>query len=300
MTGVDDGRDGGATAAARASPLSSLQPSLGVFLPAIHRPQPSITATRFIPAARNHLACLLLSNHAMRFVAVLLTFLPALAHAHSVLTSPTPRYPRDDIKDFSGAPCGGPRSTTVHVLTAGATLQVQWNETINHDGHFEVLFSMANDQGFTFVQDPSGVVLDNIAHSDVGTLPRPYSQMIKLPSQPCDACTLQVKQFMSASSSYYYTCADVRLVPPGSVPASGPVDMATTPPSPSGADAPSQPPPSPAQPPTATVRAGCAIAGGAVGSDGSAWLCLLLPWALRLRRACPKLVKARRDRRPPR
>src|SRR4051794_35942399 len=89
---------------------------------------------------------------------------PVTAHAHARLVSPTPRNTRDDIKDGSGAPCGGVRSTNVHAFHAGATLKVDWEETVNHDGHFEILFSNASDQGFAFLKDPSGKTLDNVAH----------------------------------------------------------------------------------------------------------------------------------------
>src|SRR6266536_2676361 len=105
-------------------------------------------ALRYIRSAR-----FLLKSHAMHRLAMLLILAPTLASAHARLTSPVPRNARDDVKDAYGAPCGGPRSTNVHVFAAGSTLQVQWEETINHDGHFEVLFSTANDQGFSFLKD---------------------------------------------------------------------------------------------------------------------------------------------------
>jgi MYXO-CTERM domain-containing protein len=206
----------------------------------------------------------------VRSLAALLVLLPALASAHARLLSPTPRNARDDVKDGFGAPCGGPRSDNVHVLIAGSSLPLQWEETINHDGHFEILFSTANDQGFAFLKDPSGALLDNVPHSNSGGTPRPYSLTVQLPAQTCDACTLQLKQFMSATNSYYYSCADVRLVPPGSDLGVGPVDLgqgqslaldlATV----RDAATPGAPP---------STVAGCAV-GGARSSPPAGWLLL--------------------------
>src|SRR5690348_12260189 len=146
----------------------------------------------------------------MRRLAAILLLMSATAGAHSVMTAPVPRNPFDDIKVNSAthpAPCGGPRGTVVMSKNVGDLIQVEWDETINHPGHFEILFSMANDQNFAFVTDPNGAMMNNIAHSDVGTVPRHYKQMIKLPSTPAAAGTLQLKQFMSETSTYYHSCA---------------------------------------------------------------------------------------------
>src|SRR3954454_13678573 len=106
----------------------------------------------------------LMRTSVLLLLATLLT--PATALAHARLVSPTPRNTRDDVKDGTGAPCGGARSTNVHAFHAGSTLKVDWEETVNHDGHFEILFSNASDQGFAFLKDASGKTLDNVAHSN--------------------------------------------------------------------------------------------------------------------------------------
>ncbi len=129
----------------------------------------------------------------------------ATAGAHSVMTAPVPRNPFDDIKVGSTthpAPCGGPRGTVVMSKNVGDLIQVEWDETIDHPGHYEILFSLANDQSFTFVSDPNGATMNNIADVQGGTLPHHYKQMIKLPATACAACTLQLKQFMSETSTY--------------------------------------------------------------------------------------------------
>jgi hypothetical protein len=135
------------------------------------------------------------------------------AAAHSRLTAPMPRNPFDDVKEGSATrppPCGGPRSTVVMSKQIGDSILVEWDETIDHLGHYEILFSMANDQNFTFLTDPAGATLNNIPDVEGGTLPHHYKQMVKLPSAPCPACTLQLKQFMEGAG-YYHSCADMEL-----------------------------------------------------------------------------------------
>jgi len=148
---------------------------------------------------------------------------PSAAFAHALLTAPKPRDNRDDHKDNNGgAPCGIARATTQPTtnppLTPGAPFTVTWNETVNHPGCFVIDFSMANDASFQ--------VLSTVAHKTTGSTPRMYSQMVTLPSAPCAACTLRVRQIMLnaepaagaacppanlAANSTYYTCANVVL-----------------------------------------------------------------------------------------
>jgi hypothetical protein len=109
----------------------------------------------------------------------------------------------------------------------GDSILVEWDETIDHPGHYEIGFSMANDQNFTFLTDPNGTTLNNIADVQGGTMPHHYKQMVKLPATACPACTLQLNQFMEGEG-YYHSCADVELRAVG-VPAP---DGGTTPPPP--------------------------------------------------------------------
>jgi len=216
----------------------------------------------------------------MRSLAIILMLIPGLASAHARLTSPTPRNSRDDVKDGT---CGGPRSSNVHVLSTGVTVPVAWEETINHAGHFEILFSTANDQGFAFLKDPSGNVLSNIPHSSAGATPRPYSLTVQLPAQACDACTLLLKQFMSDTNSYYYSCADVRLVPPGSDLATGPVDLGAAQPldlAVTSRDASSAANPT-SDEPRAAAMGGCGILGGSTPTAATGLLALIFLFTTR-------------------
>ncbi len=158
---------------------------------------------------------------------VILASASGTAGAHARLTAPVPRNEFDDITDTNAehpSPCGGPRSTVVMAQPVGNTIVVTWDETIDHQGHYEILFSMASDLNFTFLTDPSGVTLDNITDVQGGTLPHHYTQTVKLPSTPCPACTLQVKQFM-LGAGYYMSCADMQLT----AVAASPAPIATAP-----------------------------------------------------------------------
>jgi hypothetical protein len=138
-------------------------------------------------------------------LAVLLA--PSLALAHARLVAPPPRT----TTILKTPPCGGiARTSTPVTLTAGEPLQVDWVETIDHPGHYELAISPADDLGFV-------TLLGNIPDFSFasGATERAYSTTIQVPSTPCDACTLQLIQFMSdhpPGSQYYYSCADIRIV----------------------------------------------------------------------------------------
>jgi MYXO-CTERM domain-containing protein len=163
------------------------------------------------------------------FVAATTVLAPAVAGAHARLLYPTPRNTNDGNK-MAVAPCGGPRSNNITVAKVGSLLRVTWEETIDHAGHYELLWSSANDANFTFLANGAGTMLNNITDTQGGTLPHRYQAMVKLPDTPCDACTLQMKQFMSETNTYF-SCADIRLVPANAdlgASVIDPVDMGAT------------------------------------------------------------------------
>jgi hypothetical protein len=133
--------------------------------------------------------------------------LPSLVLAHARLVSPPPRT----TSIGKTPPCAGvPRTSTPTVLTAGEQVEVDWVETVDHPGHYELAISTADDQDFvTLLGDiPDGAFAANATHRDYGT-------WLQVPPTPCDACTLQLIQFMSdhpPGSQYYYSCADIRIV----------------------------------------------------------------------------------------
>ena len=153
---------------------------------------------------------------------------PALAHAHLALNSPVAR----STAQLKTRPCGAPgstRGTNVTVLAPGATLAVRWTETVDHPGHYRISFDL-DGQDFTIpltytdTTQNTNVIMDLIPDRAGSQLQ--YSQMITLPNQPCENCTLQVIQMMTdkppyttdaASNDIYFQCADIALRAPGGI-----------------------------------------------------------------------------------
>jgi hypothetical protein len=139
--------------------------------------------------------------------ALLLPAAPAAAHVRLIYP-----VPRDRIAHKS-PPCGGvPRGNQPLVLTAGEEIEVVWEEFIDHPGHYSVSFSAGGDRDFI-------TLLDNIPDGPIpaGSATLIYSATVRLPSEPCEAGTLQVIQVMTENPRFpqlYYSCADVRLVAP--------------------------------------------------------------------------------------
>lgn len=147
---------------------------------------------------------------AIAVIGVLLIFVvPNSAEAHIRLL-PGQVSPRSDSDSLKVAPCGGiPRTNISTIFYPGTLVTLEWEETIEHPGHFRIAFSESQDAGFD-----QQVLLDNIidipGYSD---LPHYYRQTVQLPNLQCDECTLQIMQVMTDRNppSNYYSCADVQL-----------------------------------------------------------------------------------------
>lgn len=147
----------------------------------------------------------------MRSLLILL-LLSGTAFAHVTLTYPPPR-----TLDNKQGPCGATgskRGNKVTTFAPGATIMVEWDETIDHPGHYRIAFDNDGDDVFVNPNNPN----DNFA----STLKEPiadktgghYQQQITLPNQPCTNCTLQLMQIMTTTvpyNSFYYQCADIAL-----------------------------------------------------------------------------------------
>jgi hypothetical protein len=151
------------------------------------------------------------------------------AWAHSRF-NPAGNIPGRTITILKTGPCGGiARTTTPKVLQAGSTVNVDWEETINHPGYYEFYFSPANDANFTLIK----TVPDD--QNGTNDLPHEFHNTVTLPNTPCDACTLQMIQVMTenpAAPTYYYSCADIQLTTqtppppaPSPTPAPAPVPL---------------------------------------------------------------------------
>jgi hypothetical protein len=179
---------------------------------------------------------------------------PAAAHFH--LVKP-PSWLKEDMLGGpqKGGPCGPggydnvnptPTSGAVTEFHAGETIEIDWVDTIAHPGYFRIALAENRDdfKNPTIVQDgscnfdesmvpktASGNVLADGVHFRTrnGFNAAPgmmFSQMVTLPNQPCDKCTLQVMQVMendikSLSQCYYFHCADIKILPAGAPSSTG-------------------------------------------------------------------------------
>ena len=139
----------------------------------------------------------------------IITPLTAQAHARWVLDSVTP--PRSNDTGLKTEPCGNiARTTRSTIFSAGQTIELEFEETVNHPGHYRIAFSPEND---LFFDDVNNILVDNIPDT---TNNGRYTQTITIPMQTCTACTLQLIQVMTTSTSpqpsdFYYSCTDIQI-----------------------------------------------------------------------------------------
>jgi hypothetical protein len=144
------------------------------------------------------------------------------AAAHLGLDAPVSRYGPDTLKTGPCGVAGGERSENVTYFEPGETIEVRWNEYVDHPGHYRIAFDPDGDDDF--VDPPTmedlysndAVLLDGIP--DHGREDPYYSATVTLPDITCDNCTLQVIQVMYDKPPYetpgndiYYQCADLVL-----------------------------------------------------------------------------------------
>jgi hypothetical protein len=155
-------------------------------------------------------------------VSVSLLLLTGTAHAHIEMHNPTPRSTAQKT-----GPCGesgSTRSNNVTTYAPGATITVEWTETVDHPGHFRIAFDDDGSDAFVNPNNPNdnfpSTLADQIADKAGGR----YTQQVTLPTTPCTNCTLQLIQVMTTSipyNSFYYQCADIVIAEGGSNGGSG-------------------------------------------------------------------------------
>jgi hypothetical protein len=141
-----------------------------------------------------------------------LLVLSGTASAHITMTAPPPR-----TLDNKAGPCGAAgskRGTHVTTFAPGATITVEWDETVDHPGHYRIAFDNDGDDVFVNPNNPndnfSFTLMEPIADKVGGH----YTQQITLPTAPCANCTLQLMQIMTTQvpyNSFYYQCADIAI-----------------------------------------------------------------------------------------
>lgn len=145
---------------------------------------------------------------------------PRAASAHASLTDPAPRdanEPDPNKRARKSGPCGGiARTSTPKTYKPGQKITVKWQETIQHQGCFQIAFSPANDANWVElmqINDPA----DN-------KIPMVFQADVTLPNTPTTTGTLVVRQLMfgkpcgagakpgdMGAGDTYFSCADVVL-----------------------------------------------------------------------------------------
>lgn len=140
---------------------------------------------------------------------ILISLLSISAQAHIRAKTAGNLIPRSNSDSLKTAPCGGiARGVSSATYAPGATMTMNWEETINHPGRFEIYFSPSGDSAWQLIKtinDTTNLTTD---------LPHQYTTTFTLPTTPCAACTIQLIQVMEenpASPSYYYSCSDIKI-----------------------------------------------------------------------------------------
>src|SRR5687767_8389651 len=128
-----------------------------------------------------------------------LFFVPSPADAHLELLQPISRYGANVLKDGPCGQTGGQRSNNVTTFRPGETIEVRWDEYINHPGHFRIAFDADGTDDFV---DPiclancdttspmiernsnATVLLDGIPDTNGGT----SGVSVTLPDVECTNC----------------------------------------------------------------------------------------------------------------
>jgi hypothetical protein len=127
--------------------------------------------------------------------------------------------PRDVASGLKSPPCGGSAKTsTPRSFQAGEAITVEFEETINHPGYFEIRILGEGDAPVIGYTEPLAKIDDIQNNTISGGRNHQYTAKITLPNIKCDGCSLQLIQYMTEDPNFpskYYSCSDVSLVDNG-------------------------------------------------------------------------------------
>ncbi len=188
----------------------------------------TIQRLRFFFDSSQRFSCKLLGmrSSSLLLVPIFTIATVSVAQAHITLRSPSPR-----TSSQKQGPCGSTGSTRGPAQTykPGETITVEWDETVDHVGHYRIAFDMDGDDDFDLPNNPQDdfavTLVDQITDRSGGGR---YTQEITFPNVECDNCTLQLIQVMTVNvpyNSFYFQCADITLKEPDpNAPDAGPPD----------------------------------------------------------------------------
>jgi Copper acquisition factor BIM1-like len=133
---------------------------------------------------------------------------PTLGHVR--IDFPTPRSSATGLK--LPAPCGGVAQSSYRSLAVeGAPLSIVFTETVHHPGYFNLSWAANSGPTEASFETKDYCWLDEGHSNNVQTQ---KISVTPLASQcaPGGFCTVRIIQFMSDSSSTYFSCSDIQLV----------------------------------------------------------------------------------------
>jgi hypothetical protein len=138
----------------------------------------------------------------------------AFAHARWKLGSAlTP--PRTNATGLKSAPCGAaPRTALSKNYSPGQVIPVEFEETINHPGRFEIRILGPADQPLAAYTAPLLTIQDVQNTAIQNGVNHQYTGQVPLPNITCIDCSLQLIQVMTenpANPSLYYSCTDISI-----------------------------------------------------------------------------------------
>ncbi len=139
---------------------------------------------------------------------------PASAHARwkSGSSLSPPRSLNDNLKT---PPCGGTqKSGTRKQYKPGEKISLEFEETVNHPGYFEIHLLGKDDQPVQGVPRPLLKIEDTQNNRVVDGKAHQYQATLQVPAVNCSECAFQLIQVMlddPANPSNYYSCTDISI-----------------------------------------------------------------------------------------
>ncbi len=147
---------------------------------------------------------------------LIVLLLSGSASAHITLTSPSTRTEEQKVGPCGAA--GSKRGSKVKTYAPGATITLEWDETVDHPGHYRIAFDNDGDDVFVNPKNPDDNFAFTLVEPIADKVGGHYTQQVTLPTTPCANCTIQLMQVMTTQvpyNSFYYQCADIVIAPGG-------------------------------------------------------------------------------------